>query len=176
VLLRLHAEDGSASWRTPLTHPDASSGGVHIVRTKGEGDVVAAGHFRPASTDDPLAPSRPFVAMLEAPTGAIRWLSVLPAGETTNAWVSDVGLDDAGHVVATLALGSEQPFAVVAFDGSNGTERWRRVLAESSSYLAGANRLTIGPNGRVVAVGMGTWADTGRDATVWSIDGETGSD
>jgi hypothetical protein len=118
------------------------------------------------------------VTVLEAATGAIRWFSVLPAGEATGSGFHDVRFDEAGHVVAVmkLAAGSESNFALVSFDGSTGAQRWRRGLTGSSAFWNAADRLAVGPTGRVVVVGTSTWVGTGSDATVWSVDAATGSD
>jgi outer membrane protein assembly factor BamB len=173
IVVRLRSLDGEPAWSTVLGHPEAAFGSVGLVRADGEGAVLAMGSFR-VPTDDPISYDwYRFVAVLDEPTGAVRWMNVGPADGSSYA---DARFDATGNVVAAGQVdhGSTSDFFIVAFDGATGGERWRRTVGGNGDGQV--RRLAIGPTGRAVAVGTSTWLDTAVDATVLSVDGTSGAD
>ena len=176
LVVRLRGVDGEPTWSTVLRHPGAEYGSVQRIRADGEGAVLATGSFR-VPTDDPISYDwYRFVAVLEEPTGAVRWMDVVPADRSW--FYDDARFDAAGNVVTALRLqsGPAIDLAIVSLDGVSGSERWRRVIHGSSDHRDVLSRLAIAPTGRVVAVGTTTWIDTGADVTVLAVDGTTGAD
>jgi cysteine-rich repeat protein len=143
VVVQLSGVDGSENWRAKVPSIAGHGGRVEALTLDAEDNVVAAGQAVTGGgwCDWVVAKFRPS-------DGAQLWRAVFDGGGCDNAL--DVGVDDAGDIVATGGQGLTL-FVTIKFSGVDGSMVWRHDI-ENLGQCNGGN-CALGEAVRVVSNG-----------------------
>lgn len=176
TIARVAGATGSPRWRT-----SAPRGmGVVDVAFAPDGTVALAGSLSAPDFDE----RRDFaVAVLDGPTGALRWTARVIESPVAGGMASRVAFVD-GDVVAVgetryaRVRDSNIAFTVARFDGATGRERWRRTIDGTDPIVVGggdeARALVVDGAGDLLVGGGLRNVRTCDDAVLVKLDGASG--